>query len=73
MLVVDARGKSCPMPIVLTAKAIRNVAVGDGLRVQANDRAFPSDIEAWCKKTGHVLVALETSEAHFEAEIRRAR
>jgi tRNA 2-thiouridine synthesizing protein A len=73
MVTIDARGKSCPMPIVLAAKAMKTIGVGDGLLVQADDRAFPLDIEAWCEKTGHQLIALVSKKGHVEAEIRRMR
>jgi tRNA 2-thiouridine synthesizing protein A len=68
---VDARGKSCPLPIVLTAKAVKTIAIGETLAVQADDRAFVLDIEAWCKKTGHELLGIETKEGYFEATLRR--
>jgi TusA-related sulfurtransferase len=68
---LDARGKSCPLPIVLTAKAMKALAVGDELAVQANDRAFVLDIEAWCKKTGNELLGIETKEGFFEATLRK--
>lgn len=35
------------------------------------DRAFPKDVEAWCKKTGNTLVSLAEKAGTFEAEIRR--
>ena len=73
MLTLDARGKSCPMPIVMTAKAIKALALGDRLFVLANDRAFPEDVKAWCTKTGNDLVSLAQNGDHFEAEVRRAR
>jgi len=73
MVTLDARGKSCPMPIVLLAKAIRDVSVGEHLVIQADDRAFPQDVEAWCKKTGNGLVELRRETSHFQAEIRRDR
>jgi tRNA 2-thiouridine synthesizing protein A len=69
---VDARGKSCPLPIVLTAKAMRQIAVGQELVIKADDRAFLPDIEAWCKKTGHALVRSESHDGYFEAVIRRS-
>jgi tRNA 2-thiouridine synthesizing protein A len=69
--VVDARGKSCPLPIVLLAKATREIDHGETLIVQADDRAFPQDVEAWCRKTGNELVQLERAEAFFEAHIRK--
>jgi tRNA 2-thiouridine synthesizing protein A len=68
---VDARGKSCPLPIVLTAKAVRQIAVGQELVIKADDRAFLPDIEAWCKKTGHALVRANNCEGYIEAVIRR--
>jgi tRNA 2-thiouridine synthesizing protein A len=68
---VDARGKSCPLPIVLTAKAVRTMAVGENLNVQADDRAFLPDIEAWCRKTGHLLVSSATKDGYYEAVVRR--
>lgn len=68
---VDARGKSCPLPIVLTAKAVKQIAVGDELVVHADDRAFLPDIEAWCKKTGHALVRSTNCDGYFEAVVRR--
>jgi tRNA 2-thiouridine synthesizing protein A len=73
MQTLDARGKSCPMPIVLTAKAMKALAPGDRLLVLANDRAFPEDVKAWCTKTGNDLVSLAQNGDHFEAEVRRAR
>ena len=69
--VVDARGKSCPLPIVLLAKATRALEYGQTLIVQADDRAFPQDVEAWCRKTGNELVQLERSDTFFEAHIRK--
>jgi tRNA 2-thiouridine synthesizing protein A len=69
---VDARGKSCPLPIVLTARAVRQIPVGESLTVLADDRAFLPDIEAWCKKTGHALLQAQPKDGYFEAVVRRA-
>ena len=71
MQTVDARGKSCPMPIVLIAQAVRRAAPGEKLAIQADDRAFPEDIRAWCQKTGHELLSLETKSGFFEAKIKK--
>ena len=69
MRTVDARGKSCPLPIVFVAQAARAAAAGDKLAIMADDRAFPEDLLAWCQKTGHELVSLETKSGYFEARI----
>ncbi len=72
-ITLDARGKSCPIPIVLAAKAARGLAVGEVMLLQADDRAFPEDVRAWCRKTGNTLVSLLKKRGYFEAEIRRGR
>jgi tRNA 2-thiouridine synthesizing protein A len=68
---LDARGKSYPLPIVLTERAVRRIAVGESLVVLADDRAFLPDIDAWCKRTGHALVRCAMKDGHFEAVVRR--
>jgi tRNA 2-thiouridine synthesizing protein A len=68
---VDARGRACPIPIVELMKAMRGCAAGDTVEVRANDRAFPVDVAAWCKKTGHVLVSLDTSGTEYVALVRK--
>jgi TusA-related sulfurtransferase len=68
---VDARGKSCPLPIVLIAKALRDAGAGSSLIVQADDRAFPEDVRAWCRKTGNELVSLDSKPGYYEATIRK--
>ena len=68
---IDARGKSCPLPIVLVAKAMRSLPAGGVITVQADDRAFPDDIRAWCRKTNHELVSLDARPGFHEAVIKK--
>ena len=70
---LDARGQSCPLPIVLVAKAIKALPVGDRIVVSADDRAFIPDIQAWCRKTGHELISVENRPSHVEATIRKTK
>ncbi len=53
---VDAKGLSCPMPIVKTAQAIKALTAGQLLEVLATDPGSVKDFEAWSKSTGHALV-----------------
>lgn len=53
---VDARGLSCPMPIVKTAGAIRTMQSGDLLELVATDPGSVKDVAAWCRTTGNELV-----------------
>jgi tRNA 2-thiouridine synthesizing protein A len=54
--VVDAKGLSCPMPIVRTAQAIKGLATGQLLEVLATDPGSVKDFAAWAKATGNPLV-----------------
>jgi len=60
--VVDAQGQTCPMPIVMVAKAIRTLQSGQILQLLATDPGAKKDIPAWAGKTGNVV--LETNEAN---------
>ncbi|BCB03869.1 sulfurtransferase TusA family protein [Bacillus sp. KH172YL63] len=60
--VLDAKGLACPMPIVKTRKAIKEIESGQILEVQTTDKGAKSDLTAWAKSTGHELVQ-STEEA----------
>jgi tRNA 2-thiouridine synthesizing protein A len=49
VIVLDCLGQRCPLPIIALAKRIRNVQVGDVIRVLADDPAAANDIRAWCR------------------------
>ncbi len=59
-LTIDAKGLSCPMPIVRTAQAVKKLEPGDVAELFATDPGSQSDVPAWCRATGNELVA--TSE-----------
>jgi TusA-related sulfurtransferase len=41
---------------------MKELQVGDHLRVEASDPSFQSDIEAWVRKMGHDLKSFEESQ-----------
>ena len=47
------------MPIIKTAKAMKEMAPGDLLEALATDPGSVSDFAAWAKATGNTLVASE--------------
>ncbi len=49
MITLDCLGQRCPLPVIALARAIRTVAVGDVVRVLADDPAAANDIPAWCR------------------------
>jgi len=71
--VLDCSGLLCPMPILKTSQAIKDVEVGQVLKVIATDPGAPADIEAWARQTGHELLASEQEGGSFTFYIRRTR
>ena len=53
---VDATGQKCPMPILMTAKAAKELAPGDVMLIIATDAGARSDVPAWVSQTGNELV-----------------
>jgi tRNA 2-thiouridine synthesizing protein A len=68
---VDARGLSCPMPIVKTAQAVKTVASGELIEVLTTDPGSQRDFVAWCRSTGHDLVEQTTDGTVHRFLIRR--
>jgi tRNA 2-thiouridine synthesizing protein A len=52
---VDAKGLSCPLPIVRTAQAMKELASGQLLEVLATDPGSVKDFAAWSKSTGNEI------------------
>jgi tRNA 2-thiouridine synthesizing protein A len=53
---LDARGLNCPLPILKTKKAIKDMPVGETLKVLATDPGSVNDMESFCRTTGNDLV-----------------
>ena len=49
MITLDCLGQKCPLPVIALAKHIRNVGIGEKVRVRADDPAAANDIPAWCR------------------------
>ncbi len=62
---VDARGLSCPLPIVRTAIAIKQMRPGELIEVLATDPGAPKDFEAWSRTTGHRLIESTFAEGVY--------
>ena len=59
---LDLKGLSCPLPIIKTAKAMKELAPGQLLEALATDPGSVSDFKAWSKTTGNPLLEA-TAEA----------
>lgn len=68
---VDAKGLSCPMPIVKTAQAVKALPSGALLEVLATDPGSLKDFAAWSRSTGNELVSQSVDGNVFRFLIRR--
>jgi len=68
---LDCKGLSCPMPIVKISRAMKELLAGDCLCVFASDPSFQSDVEAWVRKMGHVLIDFKEQQGVQRAMIEK--
>ncbi len=59
---VDARGQSCPGPLVSLARALKEAQPGDLLELFATDPGSKSDIPSWATISGNELLSAEILE-----------
>ena len=51
--VLDAKGLSCPMPLLRTKKEIGKIEGGQVLQIDGTDPGSRNDIPGWCTRAGH--------------------
>ncbi|MBV9538780.1 MAG: sulfurtransferase TusA family protein [Acidisphaera sp.] len=54
---LDVKGMSCPLPVLRANRALRSLPAGARLRVLATDSSAIGDFQAFCRETGHALLA----------------
>ena len=69
---VDARGRSCPGPLVALHQALKRARPGDLLELLATDPGSRSDVPSWSKLSGHELVEVGESAGVYRYVIRKA-
>ncbi len=69
---LDVTGKACPIPVVKTAKAMKELSAGDVLEVLATDPGVDPDLRAWTKQTGNELVSIEQAGGTFRVLLRKS-
>ena len=58
-VVVDARGERCPVPVVMAARATRDLPAGAVVLLWSDDPAAAVDVRAWGWLRGHAVDAVE--------------
>jgi tRNA 2-thiouridine synthesizing protein A len=53
---LDLTGLKCPMPSLMTERALRGMAAGEQLAVTVTDPLAPLDLHHLCQRHGHSVV-----------------
>ena len=69
--VLDCTGLACPLPVVKTAQAIKNLVPGQVLELLATDPGVEPDMRAWSSRTGNDLLGITKQDDFFRILIRR--
>jgi tRNA 2-thiouridine synthesizing protein A len=71
-ITVDARGQSCPGPLVTLHKALKGAERGDLLELLATDPGARSDVPSWAKLSGNELLEADEDDGVLRFVIRKA-
>jgi len=69
---LDLRGLKCPLPALMTKKALARLAPGTKLTVLADDPMAAVDIPHMCHGEGHALESVTSREGYSEFALRSA-
>ncbi len=70
---LDAKGLTCPLPVLRARKMLKTLPAGGLLEVLATDPASQRDFPAFCTQTGYQLVEASVVEGGvFRYLIRKA-
>jgi len=71
--VVDARGTSCPGPILFAKKGMAEVKVGEIMEVLATDSGTQKDLPAWANKVGHEYLGFVEGPGYWKLFVKRTK
>ncbi len=68
---LDAKGLSCPLPVVKARLEIEKLGSGDVLRVLATDPGSMADFDNWTKMSGHELLSSSEDDGVYAYLIKK--
>lgn len=68
---VDARGTSCPGPLLAAKKAIGQIEKGQVMEVLSADEGTRRDIPKWCTKKGFEYLGTLEESGFFKIFLRK--
>jgi TusA-related sulfurtransferase len=70
---LDTVGLYCPVPILKTARKIREIGTGQVLEVLSDDPVILEDMPAWCASNGHEYLGVDRDGDELHLFVRRLR
>ncbi|PVU72323.1 sulfurtransferase TusA family protein [Vulcanisaeta sp. SCGC AB-777_J10] len=69
-IMLDVRGKVCPIPVMEVNKLSKTVKPGTVIKVLATDPAAKLDLQAWAKRTGNEILSIESETNYLVIRVR---
>ncbi len=63
---VDARGTSCPGPLLAAKKAIGEIKSGEIMEILSSDEGTRKDVPKWANKKGHEYLGTVEESGYFK-------
>jgi len=70
---LDCYGLLCPVPIIQTARKMKEMKVGEVLEVVSTDAGIKVDMPAWCRMTGQEFMGFEEAGDIIRVFVRKLR
>ena len=71
IILVDATGLKCPLPVLKARKVMKNLQGGSKIRVLSTDPGSPLDFKHFCNSKGHILISMEEHQDNIEFVIEK--
>ncbi|CAM5783462.1 MULTISPECIES: sulfurtransferase TusA family protein [Brevibacillus] len=68
---VDAKGLSCPMPIVKAKKAMDAMESGQVMQVESTDKGSVNDFQGWARSNSHEVLKTEEEGGVYRIFVRK--
>jgi len=68
---LNAKGLSCPLPILKARKSLNSMAAGETLVIEATDAGSVADFAAFCRTTGNELLESSQNDGVYSFLIRK--
>ena len=69
---LDARGLSCPLPLLKAKQSLNGMVAGQTLHVVATDAGSQRDIQRFAELSGHALLESRVLDGEFHYWLRKA-